>query len=272
MTRGLRRREAEARCAGAHRDRRRRLERRRARSTSWCARSRSSRRCSCSTVPAVSPSRPAGRRATSAATTRSTQRVLDAVRATGVDAVRVGIADGDLAAGLAARADRRTGGAAGRELRSSSRHGRSACSPRTWRVVPSWPTCSCASGCARSARSPSCPSPRCSPASGSPACTRTVSPAVRRSRGRARCRSRPSWWRRWSSTRPRSGSTRPRSRRRRSATGCSPGSPSSASRAHGCWWRRRPSTASGWRGAGATTARSRRRPWSPGCAGSSRDG
>ena len=103
-------------------------------------------------------------------------------------------------------------------------------------------------------------------------CRRTGSPAASPARGRFPPHSHRSWSRRSSSIRPRNASTKPRSRRRAWPTGCSAGSTSSGCRAPVSSWRRRPSTASGSRVAGVTTARSPPRRSSRGCGGSSKAG
>ena len=109
VTIGLRRREAEARCAG--------LVVVDADPTAEAPGLRSRRPCdgadhsavSCSSVRGCSRSPPAGRRATSVATPRSAPGCSTPSRATGVADARIGVADGAFAARLAAR----TAGAAG---------------------------------------------------------------------------------------------------------------------------------------------------------------
>ena len=76
----------------------------RAPSSWWSARSRSSCRGSCSNGPASCRSRRAGRRATSGVTTRWRRGSSPGCTSSGCADVRVGIADGTFAAGLAARA------------------------------------------------------------------------------------------------------------------------------------------------------------------------
>ena len=142
----------------------------------------------------------------------------------GVPEVRVGIADGRFAARLA-RPPRSRGAAGriGRVLR--------AVAGGFARAARSSPTCSPASGCARSARSPRCRPRRCSPASARRARGRTAGP-VASTTGRSCSRPRPpTWWRPRSSTHRPNGSTSPRSRARAWPTGSSPGSTRSASRA-----------------------------------------
>ena len=104
VTRGLRRREAEARCAGlAVIDADDNADAP-PRSRWWCARSSSSCRCSCSTDPGACRSRRRGPSRYFGGDDALVRRVLDVVRGVGVEEVRAGIADGELAASLAPRA------------------------------------------------------------------------------------------------------------------------------------------------------------------------
>ena len=104
VSRGLRRREAEARCAELTVIDSDDAADARASSRPWCARSNSSCRRSCSIARDVARSPRAAPPATSVVTTRWRGGSSRSVRDAGVVDARVGIADGNLAAGLAARA------------------------------------------------------------------------------------------------------------------------------------------------------------------------
>ena len=204
--RGVRRRRRRAR--GAH------VRGRRARE------SRHSRRASCSTVPGCARSRPAARRATSAATTRSPIRCTRVSRrarprrARRADRHRRrrvrGPARGPAAAPGAVR---RRAGRVGGVLR--------AVAGRRCSTTPSSASLLVRLGLPRWATSPRSRPTRCWRASGRRAGVSTTSRAGSMRGRRCSSRHRPISSSRWSSTRPRRASTPPRSRRRGSPTGCS---------------------------------------------------
>ena len=219
---GLRRREAEARCPGLDDRRSRPTASRRARSSRSCARGgdvHAPLRARASPgrlrVPDARPV-PLLRRRHALAPVSSAPCASPAM-----PDVRVGVADGGSRPGSprAAEAARRTSCRRGSRPRSS-RRGRCVLDDR--RPTPSSPICSPGSGCARWARSPRCPRRGARPLRDRRAHAPTGSPAAaRRARRAHRRRRRRSSSRRPSSTRPSNASRRPRSRPRRSPSGCS---------------------------------------------------